>query len=64
MLIYFLFQTRPFGVPSVRNDLPAAVPARRSMADPQNYGDDPSVKELVSPPGIFVLNAYGHIVNI
>ncbi|KAJ0399435.1 hypothetical protein P43SY_005374 [Pythium insidiosum] len=40
-------ETRSFGVPTVRSDIPA--PARRSIADGQNYGDDASSKELLYP---------------
>jgi len=43
-------ENRSFGVPSIRNDLPSKPLGRRSMADPQNYGDDPAVKDLVNPP--------------
>lgn len=39
--------SRIFGVPSVRDDI--KPPAKRSVADPQNYGDEPSVKELLYP---------------
>lgn len=43
-------ENRTFGCPSVRTDLPqAAASGRRSMADSQNYGDDPSARELISP---------------
>lgn len=40
-------EQRWFGVPTVRCDIPA--PARRSMADAQNYGDDASGKQLLYP---------------
>jgi EF-hand domain-containing family member B len=40
-------ETRSFGVPSVRCDIP--MPARRSIADAQNYGDDATSKELLYP---------------
>jgi len=43
-------ENRSFGVPSIRTDLPSKPLGRRSMADPQNYGDDPAVKDLVNPP--------------
>ena len=49
-------QTRAFGCPSVRTDLPMAKSGRRSMADSQNYGDDPSAKELICPPPFSELN--------
>jgi hypothetical protein len=39
--------TRAFGCPSVRKDVP--VPELRSIADCQNYGDDPSAKGLLYP---------------
>lgn len=38
---------RLYGIPTIRSDIPA--PARRSMADSQNYGDDTSSKELLYP---------------
>jgi len=38
---------RSFGVPSVRTDIPKY--AVRSVADSQNYGDDPTGKELLYP---------------
>lgn len=40
-------ETRSFGVPSIRRDIP--TPAQRSVADAQNYGDDSSSKELLYP---------------
>lgn len=40
-------ETRSFGVPSIRSDIPA--PGKRSIADGQNYGDDSSAKELLYP---------------
>jgi len=42
-------ETRPFGLPSVRTDIPAPPVARRSIADPVNYGDDPSAAVLLGP---------------
>jgi len=39
--------TRIFGVPSIRADIHA--PNNKSVADPQNYGDEPTVKELLYP---------------
>jgi hypothetical protein len=44
-------ETRAFGVPSIRNDLPAAAAGmRRSLADSQNYGDDVPAQDLINPP--------------
>jgi len=42
-------ETRAFGVPSVRTDLPLIPANKRSMADPMNYGDDVSARALISP---------------
>mmetsp|Transcript_1532 Transcript_1532/g.1535 ORF Transcript_1532/g.1535 Transcript_1532/m.1535 type:complete len:443 (+) Transcript_1532:37-1365(+) len=42
-------ETRAYGVPSIRNDLPRIPHNKRSMADPMNYGDDASARELISP---------------
>eukprot|EP00602_Paraphysomonas_sp_CaronLab_P005609 CAMPEP_0185026022 /NCGR_PEP_ID=MMETSP1103-20130426/9585_1 /TAXON_ID=36769 /ORGANISM="Paraphysomonas bandaiensis, Strain Caron Lab Isolate" /LENGTH=442 /DNA_ID=CAMNT_0027559441 /DNA_START=131 /DNA_END=1459 /DNA_ORIENTATION=- len=42
-------ETRAFGVPSIRSDLPRIPINKRSMADPMNYGDDVSARELISP---------------
>jgi hypothetical protein len=39
--------TRIFGVPSIRDDI--AEPRKRSVADSQNYGNEPSAKELLYP---------------
>lgn len=38
---------RLFGVPTIRSDIPA--PARRSIADGQNYGDDVNAQALLYP---------------
>ncbi|ETM99761.1 hypothetical protein PPTG_18511 [Phytophthora nicotianae INRA-310] len=38
---------RLFGIPTIRSDIPA--PARRSIADGQNYGDDVSAQALLYP---------------
>ncbi|KAG7390435.1 hypothetical protein PHYPSEUDO_007958 [Phytophthora pseudosyringae] len=38
---------RLFGIPTIRSDIPA--PARRSVADGQNYGDDVSAQALLYP---------------
>jgi hypothetical protein len=44
-------------VPSIRNDLPvAAAAARRSLADSQNYGDDPTARDLINPPAFSEFN--------
>jgi len=40
-------ETRPFGVPNVRTDIP--LPCIRSVADNSNYGDEPDAKELLYP---------------
>lgn len=42
-------ETRAFGVPSMRTDLPHVPPNKRSMADPMNYGDDVPARQLISP---------------
>lgn len=41
--------TRAFGVPSVRTDLPHLPAHKRSMADPMNYGDDVPARQLICP---------------
>ena len=38
---------RTFGLPSVRADVPR--PALKSVADHMNYGDDPTVRDLLFP---------------
>lgn len=50
MLCCCLSQGRVFGCPSIRHDLPKGPVGRRSVADSQNYGDDPTAKELIAPP--------------
>eukprot|EP00640_Fibrocapsa_japonica_P001141 CAMPEP_0113937352 /NCGR_PEP_ID=MMETSP1339-20121228/3985_1 /TAXON_ID=94617 /ORGANISM="Fibrocapsa japonica" /LENGTH=425 /DNA_ID=CAMNT_0000940077 /DNA_START=106 /DNA_END=1380 /DNA_ORIENTATION=+ /assembly_acc=CAM_ASM_000762 len=40
-------ETRAFGVPSVRTDIPPY--AKKSIADSQNYGDDVNARYLVQP---------------
>jgi len=40
-------EVRAFGVPNVRTDVP--LPRIRSVADNQNYGDEPDAKELLYP---------------
>jgi len=40
-------ETRAFGVPNVRTDVP--LPRIRSVADDQNYGDEADAKELLYP---------------
>ena len=42
-------ETRAFGVPSMRTDLPHVPANKRSMADPMNYGDDVPARQLISP---------------
>jgi len=42
-------ETRAFGVPSIRTDIRAPVDARRSLADNQSYGDEPSAAALLCP---------------
>jgi len=42
-------QTRAFGVPSVRTDVPAPPPGRKSVADPCNYGDECGAAALLGP---------------
>lgn len=42
-------ETRAFGVPSMRTDLPHVPVNKRSMADPMNYGDDVPARQLISP---------------
>ncbi|KAG1688725.1 hypothetical protein DVH05_003162 [Phytophthora capsici] len=39
--------SRLFGIPTIRSDIPA--PARRSIADGQNYGDDANAQALLYP---------------
>ena len=40
-------EVRPFGVPTVRSDIPKY--ARKSIADNQNYGDDVNAQFLLYP---------------
>mmetsp|Transcript_57627 Transcript_57627/g.122560 ORF Transcript_57627/g.122560 Transcript_57627/m.122560 type:complete len:489 (-) Transcript_57627:120-1586(-) len=42
-------ETRAFGVPSIRNDIPAPHPSKRSIADDCSYGDEPSAAVILSP---------------
>lgn len=42
-------QTRAFGIPSVRTDIPAPPPGSRSIADPVSYGDECSCAALMNP---------------
>jgi len=42
-------ETRAFGVPSVRTDIPAPAPAKRSCADTMSYGDECSAAALMNP---------------
>ncbi|CAJ1340560.1 unnamed protein product [Effrenium voratum] len=41
--------TRAFGVPSVRTDIPAPHPEKRSIADNCSYGDECSAAALLNP---------------
>ncbi len=43
-------QARAYGCPSIRSDIPAVHPSRRSLADSQNYGDDVPAQDLINPP--------------
>eukprot|EP00439_Symbiodinium_sp_Y106_P000074 s404_g1.t1 len=42
-------ETRAFGVPSVRTDIPAPPPGKRSIADNCSYGDECSAAALLNP---------------
>jgi len=42
-------ETRAFGVPSVRTDINAPHPSRRSVADECSYGDEPSAAAILCP---------------
>jgi len=42
-------ETRAFGVPSVRTDINAPHPSRRSIADEMSYGDEPSAAAILAP---------------
>jgi hypothetical protein len=43
-------EDRSYGCPSIRTDLPAGDPMKRSVSDSQNYGDDVPAADLISPP--------------
>jgi len=43
-------ETRAYGCPSIRSDIPTVHPSRRSLADSQNYGDDVPAQDLINPP--------------
>lgn len=43
-------ESRAFGCPSIRSDLPARPRGNRSVADSQNYGDDVPAQDLINPP--------------
>ena len=43
-------ETRAYGCPSIRSDIPAVAVERRSLADSQNYGDDVPAQDLINPP--------------
>lgn len=49
-------ETRAYGCPSIRTDLPKNPNATRSVSDDQNYGDDVSARDLISPPAYSDLN--------
>lgn len=42
-------ETRAFGVPSVRTDIPAPHPSKRSIGDNMSYGDEPSAAAILCP---------------
>jgi hypothetical protein len=42
-------ETRSFGIPSVRTDIPAPPPGRKSIADPVSYGDECGCAALINP---------------
>lgn len=42
-------ETRAFGVPSVRTDIPAPPPGKKSVSDPVNYGDECGTAVLLTP---------------
>merc|ERR1712217_197452 len=42
-------ETRAFGTPSVRTDIPAPPPGARSIADAGSYGDECSAAALLNP---------------
>lgn len=43
-------ETRAYGCPSIRSDIPALPISKRSLADSQNYGDDVPAQDLINPP--------------
>jgi EF-hand domain-containing family member B len=42
-------ESRAFGIPSVRTDIPAPPPGKRSCADTMSYGDECSAAALLNP---------------
>mmetsp|Transcript_37647 Transcript_37647/g.99592 ORF Transcript_37647/g.99592 Transcript_37647/m.99592 type:complete len:486 (-) Transcript_37647:166-1623(-) len=42
-------ETRAFGIPSVRTDIAAPHPSKRSCADNMSYGDEPSAAAVLNP---------------
>jgi hypothetical protein len=42
-------ETRAFGTPSVRTDIPAPHPSKRSIADDSSYGDEPTAAMILAP---------------
>lgn len=45
----FTDDPRVYGTPSVRSDIPAPPPEKRSLADNQNYGDEAGTGPLLNP---------------
>mmetsp|Transcript_30449 Transcript_30449/g.55555 ORF Transcript_30449/g.55555 Transcript_30449/m.55555 type:complete len:494 (+) Transcript_30449:37-1518(+) len=45
----FTTQDRAFGIPSIRTDVPAPDPLRRSLANTHSYGDEPGAPALLNP---------------
>lgn len=42
-------ETRAFGTPSIRTDIAAPHPSKRSLADECSYGDEPSAASILAP---------------
>lgn len=45
----FTTESRPFGIPSIRTDIPAPYLGRRSVSDLTNYGDECGAAALLNP---------------
>mmetsp|Transcript_46370 Transcript_46370/g.110422 ORF Transcript_46370/g.110422 Transcript_46370/m.110422 type:complete len:498 (+) Transcript_46370:146-1639(+) len=45
----FTSSDRAFGIPSIRTDVPAPDPLRRSLANMHSYGDEPGAPALLNP---------------